>query len=149
MDFSNTSNERGVRSHSVVLQRIIGANKSKRRTEFASILLLGSRRGDSKIANAIIVPARAKNTGSSSPRNKNSSRSLLFCREEVTRTPDPHVPNVVRYQLRYFSSSQLACDEVCLSTKRSPRLLLFGPQTLRWFTSRGAMRSVCCPKAVF
>ena len=30
---------------------------------------------------------------------------LLFCREEVTRTPDPHVPNVVRYQLRYFSVS--------------------------------------------
>ena len=28
---------------------------------------------------------------------------LLFGREEATRTPDPHVPNVVRYQLRYFS----------------------------------------------
>ena len=28
---------------------------------------------------------------------------LLFRREEVTRTPDPYVPNVVRYQLRYFS----------------------------------------------
>ena len=28
---------------------------------------------------------------------------VLFCREEATRTPDPHVPNVVRYQLRYFS----------------------------------------------
>ena len=27
----------------------------------------------------------------------------LFGREEATRTPDPHVPNVVRYQLRYFS----------------------------------------------
>ena len=26
-----------------------------------------------------------------------------FCREEATRTPDPYVPNVVRYQLRYFS----------------------------------------------
>ena len=25
-------------------------------------------------------------------------------REEATRTPDPHVPNVVRYQLRYFSN---------------------------------------------
>ena len=24
------------------------------------------------------------------------------CRKEETRTPDPHVPNVVRYQLRYF-----------------------------------------------
>ena|GEM_PF-1788234 len=28
----------------------------------------------------------------------------FLCREEATRTPDPHVPNVVRYQLRYFSS---------------------------------------------
>ena len=25
-----------------------------------------------------------------------------FCRKEATRTPDPYVPNVVRYQLRYF-----------------------------------------------
>ena len=27
----------------------------------------------------------------------------FYCREEAIRTPDPHVPNVVRYQLRYFS----------------------------------------------
>ena len=27
---------------------------------------------------------------------------LPFCRKEATRTPDPYVPNVVRYQLRYF-----------------------------------------------
>ena len=26
----------------------------------------------------------------------------LFCRDEATRTPDPYVPNVVRYQLRYI-----------------------------------------------
>ena len=25
-----------------------------------------------------------------------------YCRKEATRTPDPYVPNVVRYQLRYF-----------------------------------------------
>ena len=30
---------------------------------------------------------------------------LSFGREEATRTPDPYVPNVVRYQLRYFSDS--------------------------------------------
>ena len=32
------------------------------------------------------------------------SRSSLpsICRKEATRTPDPYVPNVVRYQLRYF-----------------------------------------------
>ena len=30
--------------------------------------------------------------------------SLLYSdgRKEATRTPDPYVPNVVRYQLRYF-----------------------------------------------
>ena len=27
---------------------------------------------------------------------------LLICRDEATRTPDPYVPNVVRYQLRYI-----------------------------------------------
>ena len=27
---------------------------------------------------------------------------LVFGRKEATRTPDPYVPNVVRYQLRYF-----------------------------------------------
>ena len=27
---------------------------------------------------------------------------ISLCREEATRTPDPYVPNVVRYQLRYF-----------------------------------------------
>ena len=26
----------------------------------------------------------------------------LLGRKEATRTPDPYVPNVVRYQLRYF-----------------------------------------------
>ncbi len=29
-----------------------------------------------------------------------------FRREEATRTPDPYVPNVVRYQLRYFSKKK-------------------------------------------
>ena len=27
------------------------------------------------------------------------------CRKEATRTPDPYVPNVVRYQLRYFPNA--------------------------------------------
>ena len=30
--------------------------------------------------------------------------TLLLCRNEATRTPDPYVPNVVRYQLRYIPS---------------------------------------------
>ena len=29
-----------------------------------------------------------------------------LCRDEATRTPDPYVPNVVRYQLRYIPSLQ-------------------------------------------
>ena len=29
----------------------------------------------------------------------------LICREDVTRTRDPYVPNVVRYQLRHFSKA--------------------------------------------
>ena len=28
--------------------------------------------------------------------------SLFLCRNEAIRTPDPYVPNVVRYQLRYI-----------------------------------------------
>ena len=27
---------------------------------------------------------------------------FVSCRDEATRTPDPYVPNVVRYQLRYI-----------------------------------------------
>ena len=30
------------------------------------------------------------------------SSCCMLCRKEATRTPDPYVPNVVRYQLRYF-----------------------------------------------
>ena len=42
-----------------------------------------------------------------------------FCREEATRTPDPHVPNVVRYQLRYFSFALL------IFSKAGAKVLLF------------------------
>ena len=37
--------------------------------------------------------------------NEKSSKTVCFaalCRDEATRTPDPYVPNVVRYQLRYI-----------------------------------------------
>ena len=30
-----------------------------------------------------------------------------MCRDEATRTPDPYVPNVVRYQLRYIPNGML------------------------------------------
>ena len=39
---------------------------------------------------------------------KGSHCGYPFCREEATRTPDPYVPNVVRYQLRYFSNKTKA-----------------------------------------
>ena len=48
--------------------------------------------------------------------NKRAAQWQLFCREEATRTPDPHVPNVVRYQLRYFSLTLLfnQCLDIAL-----------------------------------
>ena len=36
----------------------------------------------------------------------------LTSRKEETRTPDPHVPNVVRYQLRYFPSGPKTAAKV-------------------------------------
>ena len=33
--------------------------------------------------------------------------SSLLRRIEATRTPDPYVPNVVRYQLRYYPNAML------------------------------------------
>ena len=65
--------------------------------------ILLSRRGDSKIALAIIVPLWLRTRVFRALVTKRAAVWLSFCREEVTRTPDPHVPNVVRYQLRYFS----------------------------------------------
>ena len=41
-------------------------------------------------------------------KRKSDNRKCSFvalCRKEATRTPDPYVPNVVRYQLRYFPPS--------------------------------------------
>lgn len=35
-------------------------------------------------------------------RTGNNVSEQLFCRDEVTRTPDLHVPNVARYQLCYI-----------------------------------------------
>ena len=53
-----------------------------------------------------------------------------FCREEATRTPDPYVPNVVRYQLRYFSillakSRLFAGANFLVLTKAGAKVLLF------------------------
>ena len=42
--------------------------------------------------------------------------ALRFGREDVTRTRDPYVPNVVRYQLRYFSSYSPFGKKACKIT---------------------------------
>ena len=56
---------------------------------------------------------RSGHSRRSHPYNKEKHpHGCLFCRGEATRTPDPHVPNVVRYQLRY-------------SSKASAKVLLF------------------------
>ena len=34
------------------------------------------------------------------------------CRDEATRTPDPYVPNVVRYQLRYIPKPTISRKRV-------------------------------------
>ncbi len=52
----------------------------------------------------IILP----NYGSKKKNDKRFSPFVALpskrCRNEATRTPDPYVPNVVRYQLRYIPS---------------------------------------------
>ena len=50
---------------------------------------------------------------SSKEKGLTESAKPFSCRNEATRTPDPYVPNVVRYQLRYIPialvSSRLRC----------------------------------------
>ena len=55
-----------------------------------------------------------------------------FCREEATRTPDPYVPNVVRYQLRYFSLTLFAsiiCWRKFSRRVSFPKIKIFGSPT--------------------
>ena len=52
---------------------------------------------------------------------KKSGRTGLFRREEATRTPDPYVPNVVRYQLRYFSKKKRGISPRSESIKKACR----------------------------
>ena len=40
--------------------------------------------------------------------------ALGFGRDEATRTPDPYVPNVVRYQLRYIPICAFAAAKIQL-----------------------------------
>ena len=53
-------------------------------------------------------------------RQKVGTKVPTFCRDDPTRTDDPYVPNVVRYQLRYIpiaipATAQKAASGDCLS----------------------------------
>ena len=66
--------------------------------------------------------------------------SCRFCRKEAIRTPDPYVPNVVRYQLRYFPKTVAKVQrfsEFTLATEENypenlsveEKIVLLHPQT--------------------
>ena len=48
----------------------------------------------------------------------------LSCRKEETRTPDPYVPNVVRYQLRYFPNTAAKILKSSLRTEEKGFFLI-------------------------
>ena len=50
--------------------------------------------------------------------------SLVHCRNEATRTPDPYVPNVVRYQLRYIP---IAFQDCGATRNRTGDTRIFSP----------------------
>ena len=47
------------------------------------------------------------------------------CRDEATRTPDPYVPNVVRYQLRYIPILRVQSYGVFLKYVQEKGIFLF------------------------
>ena len=51
--------------------------------------------------------------------------TTLRCRDEATRTPDPYVPNVVRYQLRYIPIAIRFLVSGCKITKKFLYLKIF------------------------
>ena len=59
---------------------------------------------------------------------------MTLCREDVTRTRDPYVPNVVRYQLRHFSIAfanfdYLLAQILPVFSKAGAKVLLFFDMT--------------------
>ena len=52
----------------------------------------------------------AQNPMSHKKSDKRNYSLVAFGRDEATRTPDPYVPNVVRYQLRYIPISGCNCS---------------------------------------
>ena len=55
---------------------------------------------------------------------------VAFSRKEATRTPDPYVPNVVRYQLRYFPICECKDTALSLNKKIFAHIYLFASQVL-------------------
>ena len=69
-------------------------------------LLAGTDNTVSEIADNLLISTFTCLQGVQKMRRK---QMILFpsqCRDEATRTPDPYVPNVVRYQLRYIPISR-------------------------------------------
>ena len=62
-------------------------------------------------------------------------------RKEETRTPDPHVPNVVRYQLRYFPFHAL---KACLGARATKSGSLKTGAKVRKKEKRGKRKSKNC-----
>ena len=48
---------------------------------------------------------------------------VAFGRDEATRTPDPYVPNVVRYQLRYIPICEIAPSASYNASESGAKLL--------------------------
>ena len=51
-------------------------------------------------------------------------------RIEETRTPDPHVPNVVRYQLRYYPNAKPVFRLRCKGTKKNSNARFFAAKNM-------------------
>ena len=63
-------------------------------------------------------------------KKKSDNRKCSFvalCRNEATRTPDPYVPNVVRYQLRYIPSLIKCCKDNASWIQNKIKSTIFSP----------------------
>ena len=48
---------------------------------------------------------------------------IFFGRDEATRTPDPYVPNVVRYQLRYIPNARKRMQSYYIFSRKNKFLV--------------------------
>ena len=82
----------------------MGVHLNKQEDHQMMILPFGREDVTRRLPTAIIDRVQRRRTRCESPvKQKRIAVTLSSCREDVTRTRDPYVPNVVRYQLRHFS----------------------------------------------